>query len=72
VTEIEYLLILRVGGPKNGTRRYSMSELNKLAYAVWQYKYHLIWCPKYRFKILKEALQQSVEVILRQLQKGTF
>jgi putative transposase len=67
VTGIEYLLILRVGGPKNGTRRYSMSEFNKLAHAVWQCKYHLIWCPKYRFKILKGTLQQSVEDILRQL-----
>ncbi len=44
-----------------------MSEFNKLAHAVWQCKYHLIWCPKYRFKILKGALQQSVEDILRQL-----
>jgi len=38
-----------------------MSEFNKLAHAVWQCKYHLIWCPKYRFKILKGTLQQSVE-----------
>ena len=44
-----------------------MSEFNKLAHAVWQCKYHLIWCPKYRFKILKGVLQQSVEDILRQL-----
>jgi len=44
-----------------------MSQFNKLAHAVWQCKYHLIWCPKYRFKILKGTLQQSVEDILRQL-----
>jgi len=44
-----------------------MSAFNKLAHAIWQCKYHLIWCPKYRFKILKGALQQSVEDILRQL-----
>ncbi len=44
-----------------------MSEFNKLAHAVWQCKYHLIWCPKYRFKIFKVILQQSVEEILRQL-----
>ncbi len=46
-----------------------MSEFNKLAHAVWQCKYHLIWCSKYRFKILKKALQQSVKEILRQLWK---
>ena len=30
-------------------------------------KYHLIWCPKYRFKILNGALQRSVGDLLGQL-----
>ena len=44
-----------------------MSELQKLAHAVWQCKYHLIWCPKYRFKILNGAIRNSVGEILQQL-----
>ena len=44
-----------------------MSDLRKLAHAVWQCKYHIIWCPKYRFKIMKGELRQSVDEILRQL-----
>ncbi len=44
-----------------------MSEYQKLAHAVWQCKYHIIWCPKYRFKIFAGTLQKSVEEILRQL-----
>jgi putative transposase len=44
-----------------------MSDFQKLAHAVWQCKYHIIWCPKYQFKILRGALQWSVEEILRQL-----
>jgi putative transposase len=44
-----------------------MSDLRKLAHAVWQCKYHIIWCPKYRFKIMKGALRESVDEILRQL-----
>ena len=44
-----------------------MRELQKLAHAVWQCKYHVIWCPKYRFKILNGALQKSVGEILQQL-----
>ena len=44
-----------------------MSDLRRLAHAVWQCKYHIIWCPKYRFKIMKGALRQSVDEILRQL-----
>ena len=65
--KIEYLLTLREGGPKGNRWRYSMSDLRKLAHAVWQCKYHIIWCPKYRFKIMKGALRQSVDEILRQL-----
>jgi len=44
-----------------------MSELKKLAHAVWNCKYHLIWCPKYRFRILKGDVKQSVEEIISQL-----
>ena len=44
-----------------------MSELQKLAHAVWQCKYHVVWCPKYRFKILNGALRKSVGEILQQL-----
>ena len=44
-----------------------MSDLQKLAHAVWQCKYHIIWCPKYRFRIIKGALQISVDETFRQL-----
>ena len=44
-----------------------MSELQKLAHAVWQCKYHVIWCPKYRYRILRGALQRSVGDLLQQL-----
>jgi len=44
-----------------------VSELQKLAHAVWQCKYHVIWCPKYRYRILSGALQRSVGDLLQQL-----
>jgi putative transposase len=44
-----------------------MSEFNKLAHAIWECKYHIVWCPKYRFKILQGPLQKSVEEIITQL-----
>ena len=34
---------------------------------MWQCKYYLIWCPKYRFKILNGTVQRSVGDLLRQL-----
>jgi len=50
-----------------GKGRYSVKQFNKLAHAVWQCKYHIIWCPKYRFRILEGELGRSLRNILRQL-----
>ena len=44
-----------------------MGEFKKLAHAIWECKYHIVWCPKYRFKILQGPLQKSVEEIITQL-----
>ena len=44
-----------------------MSDFKKLAHAIWQCKYHIVWCPKYRFRILKGAVQKSVNEIISQL-----
>lgn len=44
-----------------------MSEYKKLAHALWQCKYHIVWCPKYRFKILKGKVADSVREIIWQL-----
>lgn len=66
VTGKEYLRNIRVGDPKD-KRRYSMSDFKKLAHAIWDCKYHIVWCPKYRFRILKGAVKQSVTEIIKQL-----
>lgn len=44
-----------------------MSDFEKLTHALWQCKYHIVWCPKYRFRILKGELQKSVVELLREL-----
>ena len=46
-----------------------MKDFKKLAHAVWKCKYHLVWCPKYRFRILKGDIGKSVREILKQLCK---
>ena len=30
---------------------YSMSRFGKIAHVLWHCQYHLIWVPKYRYKI---------------------
>ena len=44
-----------------------MNQFKKLAHAVWQCKYHVVWCPKYRFRILKDEIGLSIRDVLRQL-----
>ena len=44
-----------------------MRDFKKLSHAVWECKYHLVWCPKYRFRVLKGEVGQSVRDILKQL-----
>ena len=44
-----------------------MNRFKKLAHVVWDCKYHVVWCPKYRFRILKGDIAKSVREIIRQL-----
>ena len=44
-----------------------MRDINKLSHVVWECKYHLVWCPKYRFRILKGEVGRSVRDIIKQL-----
>jgi len=44
-----------------------MSDFKRLAHAIWNCKYHIVWCPKYRFRIMKGAVQKSVKEIISQL-----
>ena len=44
-----------------------MSRFKKLAHAVWECKYHVVWCPKYRFRILTGTIGRTVREIIRQL-----
>jgi putative transposase len=51
----------------NIKRRYSVKDFKRLAHAVWQRKYHIVWCPKYRFRILKGEVGKSIRDIIKQL-----
>ena len=44
-----------------------MRTFKRLAHAVWECKYHLVWCPKYRFQVLTDELGQSVAELIGQL-----
>ena len=44
-----------------------MKQFKKLSHTVWDCKYHVVWCPKYLFRILKGDVAKSVRVIIRKL-----
>ena len=44
-----------------------MKQFKRLAHAVWRCKYHIVWCPKYRFRILKGEVGESIRDMIKQL-----
>ena len=44
-----------------------MNQFKKLSHAIWQCKYHIVWCPKYRFRILEGAVGKTVQHLIKQL-----
>jgi putative transposase len=44
-----------------------MDTAQSLSHSKWECKYHIVWIPKYRKKVLYKQLRQHLGVILRNL-----
>ncbi len=44
-----------------------MEKYRKSSHAVYQCKYHFVWVPKYRFKVLQGDVKEEFKEILHQL-----
>ena len=44
-----------------------MSKYKKLSHVIYKCDYHIVWVPKYRFRILKGALKRLVEEDIKML-----
>lgn len=44
-----------------------MSRYKSLAHAIWYCHYHIVWTPKYRFRILTGEVQSEVEKVIRMI-----
>src|SRR5579872_127052 len=42
-----------------------MSRFNRLSHALWHCHYHIVWTPKYRFRILQGDIKKEVEQCIR-------
>ena len=44
-----------------------MSRFKKLSHVIYECKYDLVWCPKYRYRVLSGPVKEEVEDTLRSL-----
>ncbi|WP_153301382.1 IS200/IS605 family transposase, partial [Endozoicomonas arenosclerae] len=48
-----------------------MSRFEKLTHVIWHCQYHIVWVPKYRFRVLTGAVKaevyNSIQVFCSQL-----
>jgi len=42
-----------------------MSRFRKLSQTIWHCQYHIVWVPKYRFRILSGKIAEEVETCIR-------
>ena len=57
--------------PHNVNEGNNMSRFEKLTHVLWHCQYHIVWVPKYRYRVLKGVVGQevhnSIEVFCSQL-----
>ena len=44
-----------------------MNEYERLQHTLWECKYHVVFIPKYRRKVLFDALQRELGAVFREL-----
>src|SRR3974390_2969393 len=42
-----------------------MSRFRKLSQTIWHCQYHIVWVPKYRFRVLRGAIAEEVATCVR-------
>ena len=42
-----------------------MSRFKKLSQSIWHCQYHIVWVPKYRYKVLTGEIARDVENLIR-------
>jgi len=44
-----------------------MSRFQKLSHVLWHCQYHIVWTPKYRFRVLKDQVSREVNNCIKGL-----
>ncbi len=43
-----------------------MSRFRKLSHTIWYCEYHIVWCPKYRYRVLAGKVKEEAELCIRE------
>lgn len=59
-------MLLKAGYPHNQLKVEDMSRFQRLSHSIWCCEYHIVWVPKYRYRILtgliREELCKTIQV----------
>jgi len=42
-----------------------MSKFQKMSHTIWHCEYHIVWVPKYRYRVLQGKVKEEVEFCVR-------
>jgi len=65
--KLELIVKLRLVAPSNNNQRITMSRFKSLAHSIWYCHYHIVWVPKYRFRILNGEIKKEVERMVKMI-----
>ena len=43
-----------------------MSRFRKQSRTIWFCEYHIVWCPKYRYRVMQGKVKAEVEAVVRE------
>jgi len=43
-----------------------MSRFKRLSHTVWHGEYHIVWVPKYRYRVMQGKVKEEVELCVRE------
>ena len=46
-----------------------MSRFKRMSHAIWDCTYHIVWTPKYRYRVLKGEIKREAEYCIRSFAK---
>ena len=56
---------LAVRCPTTKQKGHNMSRFKRLSHTIWHCEYHIVWVPKYRYRVLQGKIKEEVDLCVR-------